>query len=186
MAREDITFKVNLRQNQNDTAKIYGKWFCEPDSNDAINLKGFARHLAEHGKLASYDMLVLVLNNVVTCMKELLSQGVPVKLDGLGTFRPTIENEKGGSPSVEDALAKGADKLIKGVHMTFFPENSKGEALTSKAFKDECVFEFAYVVSHKEKMIDGKKKSYQEKIPVSSYAVATYEPEEDPDDGNGD
>ena len=45
--------KVNIRQNQNDKSKIYGKWFLE---------------------LATYDMLVLVLQNVVSCMKELMSQ----------------------------------------------------------------------------------------------------------------
>ena len=35
-----------------------------------MSLKGFAKHLAEHGKLASYDMLVLVLQNIVGCLKE--------------------------------------------------------------------------------------------------------------------
>ena len=59
-----------------------------------MSLKGFAKHLAEHGKLASYDMLVLVLQNIVGCLKELILQGQSVKLDGLGTFRPTIEGKK--------------------------------------------------------------------------------------------
>ena len=180
--------KVNIRQNQNDKSKIYGKWFLEPDSNEALSTKGFARHLSEHGKLATYDMLVLVLQNVVSCMKELMAQGVPVKLDGLGTFRPTITNTKGGSPSVEDALDKGAENLIEGVNICFIPEGVKGEKLTGKAFKQECVFEMAYVVARKEKTIDGKKKYYQEKIPISSYGVASYEPEiePDPEEGNGD
>ena len=53
MARSNVPMKVNIRQNQNDKSKIYGKWFLE---------------------LATYDMLVLVLQNVVSCMKELMSQ----------------------------------------------------------------------------------------------------------------
>ena len=167
--------KINLRRNQNSESKIYGKYFCEPDSNEALSTKGFARHLSEHGKLATYDMLVLVLQNVVSCMKELLTQGIPVKLDGLGTFRPTITNVKGGAESVEDALNKGADNLIEGVHISFIPEGVKGEKLTGKAFKQECVFNFAYVVTCKKKEIDGKKLTYQEKIPISSWAIANHE-----------
>ena len=41
------------------------KWFPVPSSSEPMSLKGFAKHLAEHGKLASYDMLVLVLQNIV-------------------------------------------------------------------------------------------------------------------------
>ena len=65
MARERITFPVNLRQNINDDSTAYGKWFPVPSSSEPMSLKGFAKHLAEHGKLASYDMLVLVLQNIV-------------------------------------------------------------------------------------------------------------------------
>jgi hypothetical protein len=39
--------------------------------------------------------------------------------------------------------------------------------------KKECTFKAAYVVSSKSKTIDGKKRTYQEKIPISSFAVAT-------------
>ena len=175
MAKQNVPMKINLRRNQNSESKIYGKYFCEPDSNEALSTKGFARHLSEHGKLATYDMLVLVLQNVVSCMKELLTQGIPVKLDGLGTFRPTITNVKGGAESVEDALNKGADNLIEGVHISFIPEGVKGEKLTGRAFKQECVFNFAYVVTCKKKEINGKKLTYQEKIPISSWAIANHE-----------
>jgi hypothetical protein len=126
----------------------------------------------------------LVLNNIVDCMGELLSQGQPVKLDGLGTFRPTITNTKPAASgpkarnTVEDSLAVGLDEIIEGVNITFIPENTKGEKLTSKAFKEQCVFEAAYVIASKKKTIDGKEVTYQEKIPISSYAAATAEPDE--------
>ena len=183
MARENVTFKVNLRQNQNTYTSAYSRYYAEPDVNEPLNLKGFARHLANHGKLAGYDMLVLVLNNIVDCMGELLSQGQPVKLDGLGTFRPTISNSKPAATgvkarkTVEDSLAVGLDEIIDGVNISFIPENKKGEKLTSKAFKEQCVFEAAYVISSKKKTVDGNEVTYQEKIPISSYAVATAEPD---------
>ena len=63
-------------------------YYPEVEPKEPMSLKGFARHLSEHGKLATYEMLVLVLQNIVSCMKELATQGQPVKLDGLGTFYP--------------------------------------------------------------------------------------------------
>ena len=181
MAKDQVTFKVNLRQNNNSYSQAYGHYYAEPDVNEPLNLKGFAAHLAKHGKLATLDMLELVLKNIVDCMGELLSEGQPVKLDGLGTFRPTITNTKPAATgvkarnTVEDCLAVGLDEIIEGVNITFIPENSKGEKLTSKAFKEQCVFEAAYVIASKKKTIDGKEKTYQEKIPISSYAVATHQ-----------
>jgi hypothetical protein len=97
-----------------------------------------------------------------------------VKLDGFGTFTPTIETDgQKVVDSVEGSLNVGIDNLIAGVHLRFIPENSKGDELTSRMLKKECTFKAAYVVSSKNKTIDGKKRTYQEKIPISSFAVAT-------------
>ena len=174
MASEVIAFQVNLRKNNNRFNKGYGKYYAEADSKEPLNLKGFARHIAEHGKIVDYSMAVLVLQNIVSCLKEMIIQGQPVKLDGFGTFSPTIESDgTKAQETVEAALNVGLDNLIAGVHLRFTPENSKGEELTSRALKKECTFKAAYVISSKSKTIDGKKRTYQEKIPISSFAVAT-------------
>ena len=174
MASEVIAFPVNLRKNQNQYNSAYGKFYPEADTKEPLNLKGFAKHLSEHGKLVDYPMAVLVLQNIVNCLKEMIAQGQPVKLDGFGTFSPSIESDgKKVKSSVEESLAVGIDNLIAGVHLRFMPENSKGEKLTSRALKDECTFKAAYVVESKTKTIDGKARTYQEKIPISSFAVAT-------------
>ena len=175
MASEVIAFPVNLRKNQNQYNSAYGKYYPEADTKEPLNLKGFAKHLSEHGKLVDYPMAVLVLQNIVNCLKEMIAQGQPVKLDGFGTFSPSIESDgKKVKSSVEESLAVGIDNLIAGVHLRFMPENSKGEKLTSRALKDECTFKAAYVVESKTKTIDGKARTYQEKIPISSFAVATH------------
>ena len=166
---------MNLRKNQNQYNSAYGKYYPEADTKEPLNLKGFAKHLSEHGKLVDYPMAVLVLQNIVNCLKEMIAQGQPVKLDGFGTFSPSIESDgKKVKSSVEESLAVGIDNLIAGVHLRFMPENSKGEKLTSRALKDECTFKAAYVVESKTKTIDGKARTYQEKIPISSFAVATH------------
>ena len=174
MASEVIAFPVNLRRNQNQYNSAYGKYFAETDTKEPLNLKGFAKHISEHGKLVDYSMAVLVLQNIVGCLKEMAIQGQPVKLDGLGTFTPIIESDGTKAvDTVEKALAAGLDNLIAGVHLRFTPENSKGEKLTSRSLKKECTFKAAYVVASKEKTVNGKKVKYQEKIPISSFAVAT-------------
>ena len=146
MASEVIAFPVNLRKNKNQYSPAYGKYFPEVDTKEPLNLKGFARHLSEHGKLVDYPMAVLVLQNIVNCLKEMIAQGQPVKLDGFGTFSPSIESaSKKIKRSVEESLEVGIENLIAGVHLRFIPENTKGDKLTSRALKDECTFKAAYV-----------------------------------------
>ena len=168
MARENITFLVNLRQNEDSTSKNYGQYYPEVEPKEPMSLKGFARHLSEHGKLATYEMLVLVLQNIVSCMKELATQGQPVKLDGLGTFYPSIEGV--GANSVEAAV-NGLNDLIKGVHLRFLPEGAKGEELTSRNLKGDCVFEMRDLITVHKVTVEGKVKRYQTRVPIASLAL---------------
>ena len=158
---------INLRQNKNSSSNGYGKWYPEADSKEPLALKGFCRHMTEHGKLADYQMVVLVVQQVVECMKELISQGQPVKLEGLGTFSPSVESKKGGANSVAKAMEVGLESLIEGVHIIFTPENSKGEKLTSRSLKDDCIFTAGYVVESIKTTVEGKEKRFQNKTPIS-------------------
>ena len=167
MAVRKIAMVVNLRQNKNQTSQGFGKWYPEVDEKKPLDLKGFCAHMTEHGKLADYQMVVLVVQQVVECLKELVVQGQPVKLEGLGTFGPSLESVKNGAVSVEAAMATGMGNLIEGVHMNFTPENTKGEKLTSRALKEECVFDAGYVVESVKRTVDGKVKRFQNKTPIS-------------------
>ena len=106
MAVRKIAMVVNLRQNKNESSTYFGKWYPEVDTKQPLDLKGFCAHMTEHGKLADYQMVVLVVQQVVECMKELTLQGQPVKLEGLGTFGPSIESVKGGE------LPVGGDRSL--------------------------------------------------------------------------
>jgi nucleoid DNA-binding protein len=162
---------INLRQNKNAESAAYGKYFAEVDAKEPLNLKGFAKHMTSHGKIADYQMCVLVLGQVVDCMSELLSQGQPVKLDGLGTFSPSVDGQGQGKASVAEAVTAGAESLINGIKINFSPENTKGEKLTSRAFKEECIFEFGYLVESEKRTVNGKEKRFQKKTPLS-YVLA--------------
>jgi predicted histone-like DNA-binding protein len=90
----------------------------------------------------SRDIVEGVIQKLTTVMVELLKSGQPVKWDGLGTFTPNIQ-----SRGVSQIKNVSVDQ-IQGVHINFIPENAKGEELTSKKFKDLCVFEvLGYLVS---------------------------------------
>ena len=70
---------------------------------------------------------------------ELLSQGNPVKIDGLGIFTPKVQATKSGI-SKEDILAGkwNAATYVKGIHIRFRPEGSGDEDITSRRFKEQC------------------------------------------------
>ena len=147
---------INLRQNTNDDSTAFGKWFAEVDSKEPLNLKGFAKHMTSHG-----------LGQVVECMSELLAQGQPVKLDGLGTFSPSVEGQGNGKNDMETAVAVGPDAMINGIKINFVPENTKGEKLTSRAFKEQCIFEYGFVVQSEIRTVNGKQRRVQKKTPIT-------------------
>jgi nucleoid DNA-binding protein len=173
---------VNVRQNKNDDSAAFGKYFVEADAKEPLNLKGLAKHMAEHNKVSTYEMTVLVLGEMVKCMVHLLKEGQPVKLDGFGTFSVSIDAQGNGKGSLAEAVAAGADALINGVHINFTPENTKGEKLTSRAFKQECLFEFGYLVESEKRTVGGKERRVQKKTPIS-YLLA---PQADGNGGGGE
>ena len=148
-----------------------GRYYPEAESKEALTTKGFARHVADHGGMVTYEFMQLVLASIVKCLKEMMSHGQPVKLDGLGTFRPTVTSVPGGAATIEDALRVGVNNLVQGVNFVFIPENAQGEEITSKKFKDQCSLQFAYLVETIKKKINGKDKSYTLRTPLSAWDI---------------
>ena len=182
MARQSIPMTINLRQNKNAENAAFGKYFPEVDTKEPLNLKGLAAHMAEHNKVSTYEMSVLVLGEMVTCMIHLLKEGQPIKLDGLGTISPSVDGQGNGTFTIAEAVAKGAENMINGIRLVFTPENTKGEKLTSRAFKSECLFEWGYLVESEKRIVNGKERRVQTKTPLS-YILA---PEADADQGGGE
>ena len=171
MAKENIAFLVNLRKNIVEGSKMEGRYYPEAESKEALTTKGFAKHVADHGGMVTYEFMQLVLASIVKCLKEMMSHGQPVKLDGLGTFRPTVTSVPGGAATIEDALRVGVNNLVQGVNFVFLPENAQGEEITSKKFKDQCSLQFAYLVETVKKKINGKDKSYTLRTPLSAWEI---------------
>ena len=174
---KQVSMLIDLYKNNNTASKTYGQYYGYIFKRKGLNLKGFARHISEHGSLVKYDLAVLVLQNIVSCLREMMVQGIPVKLDGLGTFSPGITGTGADSIAEYDPQVN-----IKGVTINFAPEATgyDEDKLTRKQLKAETVFEMNdYVVVHY-KTIDGKEKSYQERTPIAQIVIKNADPDPEP------
>ena len=85
-------------------------------------------------KAVERDVVQGVLTKFSTCLVELVTQGIGVKIDGLGTFYPTFE-----ATGAENAVNYNINEHLQGVHIRFWPDNTKLDQITSRAFKDKVV-----------------------------------------------
>ena len=139
MAVKNPQFEINIRKNTNANNPGYGKYYPKAVEKQTISLRGLCNHMAEHNSIYGRDIIQGVLMKMSSCISELLSQGNPIKIDGLGTFVPTVESTKEGI--TRTALLEGkwnANTYVKGVHIRFKPEGSAEDKITSVAFKDLC------------------------------------------------
>ena len=125
MAVKNPQFEINIRKNTNANNPGYGKYYPKAVEKQTISLRGLCNHMAEHNSIYGRDIIQGVLMKMSSCISELLSQGNPIKIDGLGTFVPTVESTKEGITRA--ALLEGkwnANTYVKGVHIRFKPEGS--------------------------------------------------------------
>ena len=108
-----------LKQNNTKTSKIYGKWFARGKTTETLNTRKMANHIAEHGSIYTPDVVFGVLEKFRSCLLEMLLNSKRVKIDGLGIFFTTIENEKGGALKKEDFSPA---KNLKALHIRFLPD----------------------------------------------------------------
>ena len=190
MSVEKVTLGINLRKNKNSrNTECFGKYYPEVDQQKTLSLRGFADHLSKHGATFSRAVVEGVLQQIVDCLPELLAMGVPVKLNGLGTFYPTAEIvEKAGVGSIAEMEGLNPTDIVKGIHIRFLPESTKLDNLTSPAFKDACSLEFRNIVDTTEVTIDGKKRKVRTLKPIATAVAesraATIEDEDDGTTGN--
>ena len=173
MATNEIKLGINLRQNKNSKNAGFGKYYPEVDTQTTLTLRGFAKHMSDHGCIYGLDLIEGVLKKITQCLPELISQGVPVRLDPLGTFLPTCSVDK---PVLNIPAMESADPndVVKGVHIRFLPYGVEDDNITSRRFKQEyCSLEFRNIVDSQEVTVDGKKKKVQTLKPIAT-AVAEW------------
>ncbi len=171
MAKNTIAMEVNLRKNENQQNAGYGKYYLEVARKPTLSLKGFAQHMVDHGSIYSRDVIEGVLKKITQCLPELIAQGIPVQLEPLGTFSPSVKNKKEGLTLTQ--LKTGAwdiNTQVEGVHFNFLPYSVADENLTSRKFKEEwCTLQLTDVVKSRKETINGKVKRFVEKTPWETW-----------------
>ena len=174
MAKENIALGINLRKNKIETSSGYGKYYPEVDTQKTLSLRGFAKHMTDHGSIYGRDIVEGVLLKITECLPELVAQGVPVQLGNLGTFFPTAEVAKNGAVlniAAMDGL--NPNDIVKAIHIRFLPDATKLDNLCGPAFKDACTLELRNIVDTQEVTLNGKKKKVRTLKPIAT-AVAEY------------
>ena len=184
MANQKIALGINLRKNKIETSSGYGKYYPEVDVQKTLSLRGFAKHMTDHGSIYGRDIVEGVLLKITECLPELVAQGVPVQLGSLGTFFPTAEvmPKTGAVPSIAAMDGLNPNDIVKAIHIRFLPDATKLDNLCGPAFKDACTLELRNIVDTQEVTVDGKKKKVRTLKPIAT-AVAEYKAE---NGGSGD
>ena len=128
MADSRIAMQYDLRQNNNKHSSSYGKWYARTVRRSTLNTRGLADHIVSHGSVFTRDVVEGMVIKFKECIVELLMQGVGVKLEGLGTFYPTLETEGADSPDEYDV-----NEHLKGLHIRFLPDKAHDDNLSSRA-----------------------------------------------------
>ena len=166
---------INLRQNKIVGSSAYGKYYPEVDQQKTLSLRGFAKHMTDHGSLYGRAIVEGVLMQITDCLPELVAQGVPVQLGNLGTFYPTAEVAKNGAVNdIPDMDGLNPNDIVKAIHIRFLPDSTKLDNLCGPKFKDACTLELRNIIDTQEVIVDGKKKKKVQTLKPISTAVAEW------------
>ena len=83
-----------VKQNQNSYSAAFGKWYAQIKNLETLNTRKLANHISEHGSIYTPDVVYGVLEKFRSCLLEMLLNSKKVKIEGLGTFYCTLENQK--------------------------------------------------------------------------------------------
>ena len=174
MAKERIALGINLRQNKITGNAGYGKYYPEVDVQKTLSLRGFAKHMTDHGSVYGRDLLEGVLIKITECLPELVSQGIPVQLGGLGTFYPTAQVKKDAAiSSIAEMEGLDPNDIVEAIHIRFLPDTSKLDNISGRAFKEACALELRNIVDTKEVTLNGKIRKMQTLTPISTAVAVT-------------
>ena len=126
-----------VKQNQNSFSAAFGKWYAQIKNLETLNTRKLANHISEHGSIYTPDVVYGVLEKFRSCLIEMLLESKKVKIEGLGTFYCTLENQKNGALKKEDF---NVNKHLKALHIRFLPEQTTEENISSRQFLKQAEF----------------------------------------------
>ena len=136
MAVNSIQMPINVKLNQNESMPgSYGRYYLEAATAEVLTTEGLVNHITHHNCAVGTEAIAAVIKKLGECIPELVAQGQPVKIDGLGIFYPTAENKKNGLTKAQllDTKVNPLD-VLAGIHLRFRPQSDDLNDLTSKSF----------------------------------------------------
>ena len=139
--KRKLPLRVALRQNTNVKSAGYNKFYAEVVLRQGLTQDGLIDHITAHIPGVTRSMTTAVIETLATCIPELISQGNSVKLDGIGTFSPTIESSQGLTVNQMKKQIPSSVTVVHGVHIRFRPDGTKLCNITSKQLRKKTAIE---------------------------------------------
>ena len=103
-----ILYKVTKNNNEK-IPEAYGKYYARPVITQTVNLDGLAEHMSNHNTGFSPGAVKGLLTDMVKCIKELVLNGIAVKIDDLAIFSIGIRTKKGADSDKEFTVTKNIE-----------------------------------------------------------------------------
>ena len=89
----------------------YGKFFAYPVVTQTYGLDELAEHMESHNTPFSKGAIKGMLTDMVSCVRELVLQGIAVKIPDLAIFSIGIKNKEGAASEKEFSITKNITGL---------------------------------------------------------------------------
>lgn len=103
-----VLFKL-VKNNNKNIEKAYGKVYARPVVTQTIGISELAEHLCSHNTGFSAGATQGLLTDMVKCIRELVLQGIAVKIDNLAIFSLGIKPKKGADSEDDFSVAKNVE-----------------------------------------------------------------------------
>lgn len=138
---------IKVYQNKNKRSSSYGKYFGRVKHLSTIESATLCKHTAMDSGIEESQVAV-VYDAQLKQMKELLCNGHPIKVEGLGTFKLGVTSEGWSEedvkqrdpkfdPAKDDIRKHLSAKQVKRVHLLFTPCEAIKEQLRGVKFETD-------------------------------------------------
>lgn len=106
-----MALKIQLYRNNNKQSKNYGDVYGRVSNSEPKGVDFLAQHMAEHQTPFSPGTIKGILTDAVSCIRELILMGQPIKLDNLAIFKAMVTSN--GAKNAEDYDLKKNVKCVR-------------------------------------------------------------------------
>ena len=101
-----------LKKNINEKMpNAYGKYFAYPVITETYDIDKLVDHMASHNTPFSRGAIKGMITDMVACIRELVLQGIAVKIADLAILSIGIKNKAGAATEKEFTIAKNIEGL---------------------------------------------------------------------------